>query len=274
MITGIVLAASLLLPKSYDATATVVLQEVDTRGVEPQDPESIRRRLATIQTVATGAAVLDRAAEQAEGASSDTIAESLEISVDPEANVIYITASSGDPQEAADTANAVTEALLEVQGELEGARLAAAREELLAQIEELSGDTSANAEAQLNTLRDELSGLIVREALTGFELQVAEEADTPTERGEPAPRPKRRARDLRVPLPRDPRRPAARAVLAADLQRQGGRAAHRPARARGHPLLAQPAAAAARARGRDRARLLPDARRQPPAPAPARATPA
>jgi Mrp family chromosome partitioning ATPase len=187
VVTSIVLAASLLLPKSYDATATVVLQEVDTRGVEPQDPESIRRRLATIQTVATGAAVLDEAAKELGGSGGDTIGSAIEVSVDPEANVIYITASSEEPAEAEETANAVANSLLRVQGELEGARLAAAREELLAQIQELEGDNSPNAEAQLQTLRDELSGLIVREALTGFELQIAELAEEPTSPASPRP---------------------------------------------------------------------------------------
>ena len=187
VITGVVIAASLLLPKSYDATATAVLQEVDTESAEPTDPESLRRRLATIQTVATSSAVLDRAAEDLDDASSDSIAGSIEVSVDPEANVIFVTASNEDPKLAKDTANAVAGALLEVQGELESAKLAAARQELLDQIEQLAGDQSANARAQLQTLRARLSDLIVREALTGFELQIAEPAEEPTSPASPRP---------------------------------------------------------------------------------------
>ena len=185
VISGVVLAASLLLPKTYDATATVVLQEVEARG-EPSDAESVRRRLATIQTVATGAAVREAAAEEV-GSSSEAISSAIEVSVDPEANVIYITGSDEDPEVAQGIANGVADALLAVQGDLEGERLRAARAELQSQIEDLEGAGTPDAQAQVQALRDELSGLIVQEALTGFELQLAEPADVPTEAASPRP---------------------------------------------------------------------------------------
>jgi len=183
---AVVLVVSLLLPKTYDATATVVLQEVAAEG-KPSDAVSVQRRLATIVTVASGAPVRDRAAEASEGESADSIATKTEVTVDPEANVIYITVSDGDPGGAAEIANAVADSLLAVQRELEEQRLSAARDRLIGQIAELEGLGTPDAEAQIQALREELSQLIVRGELSGFELQIAEPAVAPG--GAATPRP-------------------------------------------------------------------------------------
>jgi len=185
VITAVVVVVSLVLPKTYDATASVVLQ-VDSRG-EPVDAESVRRRLATIQTVATGAQVLDEAADDVEGESSDSIGAEIEVSVDPEANIIYITASDQDAERAAGIANAVADALLKIQSDLEEQRLGAAREALQAEIQELESIGTEDTAGQVQALREELGQLIVRGALTGFELQIAEPADEPASAATPRP---------------------------------------------------------------------------------------
>ncbi|HYU61733.1 MAG TPA: hypothetical protein VEK39_13325 [Solirubrobacterales bacterium] len=185
-ITGIVLVASSLLPKTYDASATVVLQEV-TAGDQPTDPESVRRRLATIQTVASGAQVREEAADRVEGESPDSLGAKTTVSVDPAANVLRITTSDRDPNQAADVSNAVANSLLAVQRDLEEKRLSAAKARLTKQIDELQGRDTPDAQAQIQALRDELVRLSVRTELSGFELQIAEPADVPASPASPKP---------------------------------------------------------------------------------------
>lgn len=182
VVTAVVLVASLLLPKTYDATASVVLQEVAAGG-EPIDPISVQRRLATIQTVANGAQVGERAARKVDGQSAD----SIDVSVDPDANVIYIKASDGDPTIATAVANAVADALLEVQRDLEAQRLSAAQDRIQEQIDVLEASPKPETEDQIQALREELSQLLVRSELSGFELQIAEPAEVPA--GAASPRP-------------------------------------------------------------------------------------
>ena len=71
--------------------------------------------------------MLDRAAARVPGVSSgDDLEDKVSSSVEPEANIVNVSASDGDPDEAAKIANAVTAAFLSERATLERRRIARA----------------------------------------------------------------------------------------------------------------------------------------------------
>ena len=108
-LTLTVLVVSLALPKSYRATAKIV--KADAGGVFGSgDVESVKRRLATLQTLLATPEVLDRAARRLPGESAETLEGKVESSVDANSNIINVVGSDGDARGAAAIANAVANA--------------------------------------------------------------------------------------------------------------------------------------------------------------------
>jgi len=184
-LTGIVLAVSLVLPKTYSARATILLDE----SPDLVASADVARRLATIQTLLGTRDVLARAARRLEGESTDTLAGKVHASVDPNANIISVGATDTSPKGAADIANAVTTSFLAKQRNFELRRLQGARAKLLQAISRLGGSPGARSEIAL--IRERLSELSVSEASAGSELQLADPARPST--GPASPRPFRSA---------------------------------------------------------------------------------
>jgi succinoglycan biosynthesis transport protein ExoP len=184
LMTVTVLVLSLALPKTYEATARVLMD--DRAGAfEPTDVETVRRRLATVQTLLTTRDVLAQAAEQLPDESVETLEDKVEASVDQDANIVDIVARDGDAEGAAEIANAVAQAFLAQQQAAEQDRLARARAELQDAIDTLSASPeSADA---VQALQQRLSELSVSEASAGSELQLAQAARPPTEPDSPRP---------------------------------------------------------------------------------------
>jgi tyrosine-protein kinase len=183
VVTGAALALSLLLPKTYKATSTIVLNvEVGALGVE--DPESQQRRLETLNALLLSTDVLRRAAESVPGETADSL-EPVESSVDASANLIYITVENGDPQKAAAIANAVAEAFLAVQAEQDQERFAAAADRLREQISQLEGQPGTAEQVAL--LRQRVADFEVQAANPGADLDIAEEATAPDQPASPRP---------------------------------------------------------------------------------------
>src|SRR5205823_6412073 len=82
-LTGLVLALSLALPKTYTAKATVLLDE----GPGVTASADAERQLATIQTLLTTRGVLAAAARNLPGETADTLAGKVHAAVDPAANI-------------------------------------------------------------------------------------------------------------------------------------------------------------------------------------------
>ncbi len=181
-LTGTVLALSLVLPKTYSASARVIMQSTP---FELADVETVRRELATTEALLTTQGVLDDAAQGLPGESGETLEDKVSASVDRDANLIDVKAVDSDPQGAADIANAVVRSFLARQRELEQQQLARAREDLqqaLAQAE-----ASGNAAEQVAALRQRLSELTVIEASAGSQFELAQAAEAPSEASSPLP---------------------------------------------------------------------------------------
>src|SRR3954462_12363104 len=90
LLTGVVVGVSVSVPSSYEADASIVKQ-VNSGAFESVDPQVVTRELNTIGQLITTSNVLDAAARKLPGETGDTLAENVESSVDPEANLIYVT---------------------------------------------------------------------------------------------------------------------------------------------------------------------------------------
>src|SRR6478735_5693901 len=101
-------------PDRYKATASIVKQ-VTTGPYESVNVDALTRELSTIEQLLLTSDVLDRAAKRVPGESSGSVRASLEASVDPNANLIFVTATAGDPKKAANIANAVATTFIETQ---------------------------------------------------------------------------------------------------------------------------------------------------------------
>ncbi|TML48888.1 MAG: hypothetical protein E6G21_11375 [Actinobacteria bacterium] len=180
-LTGLVLALSLILPKTYSAKATILLDE----SPEITASADAERRLATIQTLLTTRGVLATAARRLPGESADTLTGKIHAAVDPAANIIRIRASAASPRNAARIANAVANAFLARQRSFELRRVQAARARLVDAMARLRGTPGSRGEIAL--IRERLSELSVSEANAGSELQLAEAAEAPATADSPRP---------------------------------------------------------------------------------------
>jgi capsular polysaccharide biosynthesis protein/MinD-like ATPase involved in chromosome partitioning or flagellar assembly len=169
-LTAVVLGLSLSLPKTYSATATMLLDE----SPDITASADAARQLATIQTLLTTKNVLQRAARELPGESAQTLAGKVSATVDPNANIIRIHASAEGPRAASRIANAVASVFMTRQRSFELRRIEAARARLLEALARLRGTPGSRAERVL--IRERLSELSVNEANAGSELQLADAA--------------------------------------------------------------------------------------------------
>ena len=143
-LTLTVLVVSLALPKSYRATAKIV--KADAGGVFGSgDVESVKRRLATLQTLLTTPEVLDRAARRLPDESAETLEGKVESSVDGNSNIINVVGSDGDPRGAAAIANAVATAFLSIRRNEEQQQDDRARAKLLEALDQARGRPNSAA---------------------------------------------------------------------------------------------------------------------------------
>jgi Mrp family chromosome partitioning ATPase len=181
VVTGLVLLMSLALPKSYSAKATILFDEGQTLATTT-DAE---RQLATIQKLLVTRDVLARSARRLPGESVGSLANHVQASVDPTANIVTITAAAKTPERAARTANVVAGAFLARERAAELARIQSAEKRLKATIVGLKG--TPGGAAQIALIRERLSELSVSEATAGSELQLADPAHPPATADSPRP---------------------------------------------------------------------------------------
>jgi capsular exopolysaccharide synthesis family protein len=193
VITLGVLLASMLLPKSYQATARLALAE-PASPLERPDAESAQRLLATVGTFVTSPAVLERASGRLDGKSTDELEDQVESVVDQDANVIEITASEGGAQGAAATTNAVALAFLAERRALQRRELSRQRKSLQREIDSLDAvapeagaPDPSDVRGQLRALRQRVNELRIQEATAGSDLQLVEPATPPEQASSPRP---------------------------------------------------------------------------------------
>ena len=178
------LVISSLAPDRYKATASIV-KRVTTGPYESVNVDALTRELSTIERLLLTSDVLEGAARRVRGESSGSVRAALESSVDPEANLIFVTATAGDPQKAADIANAVSLTFIETQRNIVRAQYAQARAGLQEELKRVQGQPGAAQQEQ--AIRQRLSELGVSLAGAGMDLQIAERATPPSERSSPKP---------------------------------------------------------------------------------------
>jgi succinoglycan biosynthesis transport protein ExoP len=180
--TAAVYFISSSLPKTYEATARIVMDD-RPGGSEPADVETVKRRLATVRALLTTREVLVRAARPLATESPATLEDKVRASADEDANIVSIHATDGDAQGAAAIANTLARSFLTMHRVDEQRRLARARAELLQSLARAPSPKSAEAVA----IRQRLNELRVSEAAAGSDLSLAEAAQPPTEASSPRP---------------------------------------------------------------------------------------
>jgi capsular exopolysaccharide synthesis family protein len=185
-LTAVVLGVSLLLPKTYRATAQIVVEGASD-PLQSRDVESVERRLATIDALLTTRVTLRRAAKGVPGETAATLDERVSSSVDPAANIISVTATDDTARGAARTANAVATTFLNGQRRAEQRRLNRARATLLEALKPLEERRGEQAAVERAAIRERLTDLDVSAAGTGSELSLAEAAQPPSAAFSPRP---------------------------------------------------------------------------------------
>lgn len=184
-------AISVALPKTYKAESQIIVTQDESSSLVASDASSEQRNLATIQTLITSPTVLTAAGKTLERTRQD-LQGRVTSTLDPNANIITITATDSTPADAADVANAVSKAFLANQATADKASLTRAQAALQSQIDDIANSADANTasgQAQQRALRDRLAELSVQATNAGTDLQLAREADRPA--GADSPRPLR-----------------------------------------------------------------------------------
>ena len=173
-------------PDRYTASATIV-KRVAVGPTESVDVDSLTRELSTIVQLLVTTDVLGRAAKiVGDGETARSLSRSVESSVDPDANLISITATEGSPAKAARVANAVADTFVKEQADVTRQQYEAARQGLLEQLSRIRS-TDPGAAQQESAIRQRLSDLGVSLAAAGIDLRVAQRAGVPRERTSPRP---------------------------------------------------------------------------------------
>jgi tyrosine-protein kinase len=188
-LTLAVFVISLLLPKTYQAISTLVLnptpQSVST------DAQSTQRDLATVKAMLTYRPLLSAAVKNGlEGETVDSVRKKVTASVDQNANVINIVGTDDTARGAAAIANVVAATFLSRERRTEKQRLQESRvvfeKELAALQASLTPTNQAEVQSQIASVRQQLIDLNLG-ANNGTALQLGERAEPPDSASSPKP---------------------------------------------------------------------------------------
>lgn len=182
--TAVVVGVSLLIPKTYRATSTIVLEET-LSPFGSADVETVVRRLETIERLLRTNAVLARAAREVPGETRESLEEKVTSSVDPAANIIRISGFDDTPESAAAIANSVAETFLDLQADAERRRIEDARTALEDELARLRA-TGGSAD-DIASIRERITDLGVSAVGAGSNLRLAQAAEPPTDPYTPRP---------------------------------------------------------------------------------------
>jgi Mrp family chromosome partitioning ATPase/capsular polysaccharide biosynthesis protein len=185
-VTLLVLALSLVAPAHYRATARIVgdASPAETAGAAA-DPRGLTTNLTLLNTPTVRAA----AARRVPGETASSVADKVSAVVEPDANVIAITATTGTAASAAALANATAQAFLDQRAANARALLGRTSATLTDQLARLQ--QAPDSADQAAAVRRRLSDLMVDQANAGSDLQLAAPAQPPS--GPSSPRPFRDA---------------------------------------------------------------------------------
>ena len=175
LVTGCVLAVSLLSPARYRANARIAAEASAGAGV---DIATADRRLATGRELVTAPAVLAGAARRVPGETVATLDGSVTAEIDPVASILDVVATGHEPARVARVANAVAAAFIAESERVERLVATRARAGLVEEVERLR---KAGAPATtLEPMRERLSDLAVSEVTADSGLRLVERAAVPS----------------------------------------------------------------------------------------------
>jgi capsular exopolysaccharide synthesis family protein len=179
VLAAAVYVVSSSLPKRYKATTSVVQRSSDALGTD-SDVDTVTRDLNTINSLLTTDDVLSAAAKQIPGESLDDLRDSVSSSVDPNANLIYVTAKADSAARSAQ--NAVATTFVTEQADVERREYESARADLQGELARVQNDPT-----QTSAIQDRISQLGVSIATAGTDLAVAQRATAPDAPDTPRP---------------------------------------------------------------------------------------
>jgi capsular exopolysaccharide synthesis family protein len=192
-LTAAVLVISLLLPKTYRATAKLAVQQ-SPQSFSSSDAESTQRNLATVRVLLTTREQLRAAAKSGRGLQGETVKslrDKVHASVDQDANVIDVVATDDTALGAAAIANAVARTFLRRERRAERQRLARTRGLLRKELADLQASVTplnqAEVAGEIASVRERLTELDVSAATGGSSLVLAEAAEPPDSPSSPRP---------------------------------------------------------------------------------------
>jgi capsular exopolysaccharide synthesis family protein len=183
-IVAVAVVGSSLASKRYKATATIVVGNTLV-DVGSSDSTVAQRQLVTIQQTINTNNVLDEAARHLPGSTRSSLDKAITSAVNPNANIITVTAKAADPRAAANIATAVANALLATHSAAESQGVASAQAKLEQQLAQLR--TNGAGAAEIQAVRDRISELVIAKANIGNDLQIAQPAEPPSKPFTPRP---------------------------------------------------------------------------------------
>jgi capsular exopolysaccharide synthesis family protein len=192
LVAGIVVVLALAtylvstsLPKRYKATASVV-QRTNATLDNNSSVDTISRDLNTLNSLLTTDDVLNGAVRRLNGETLDRLRDEVSSSVDPNANLIYVTAKDASPQQAARIANAVANTFVSEQADIERRQYEHALADLQDELGNVTGQGATTTD-QEQAIRDRIAQLRVSIATAGSDLGIAQRADAPKTQDTPRP---------------------------------------------------------------------------------------
>jgi succinoglycan biosynthesis transport protein ExoP len=188
IVTAGVLAFSLSLPKTYEATASIVVDNASGL-LSSNEQQTVQRNLQTTATLATTAAVLSEAAGAVPGETRASLAKRVSSSVAENANIINVKVAYRTGAGAAALAYAVARAFLNQHAASQRAQTATALSLINDQIAAVRAraSTEPTVAAQLSTLQARAAELEAASARAGSEMQLIQRPDVPTAPSSPRP---------------------------------------------------------------------------------------
>jgi len=189
-LTAAVLVISLLLPKTYQATSKLVLDQTP-QSLPSSDAQSTQRDLATVRVLLTTRELLAAAAKNGlQGETVDSLRGKVSASVDQDANVINIVATDDTARGAAAIANVVAATFLARERRVQQRQVNRTRAVLQKELDDLQASLTplnqAEIGSQIATVRQQLTDLALN-ANSGSTLQLAERANVPSSASSPQP---------------------------------------------------------------------------------------
>jgi Mrp family chromosome partitioning ATPase len=185
-IAGLAAAAGahVLTPRTYSASTTI-LAGTTIVGNQSLDSTTLTRRLATVNLLTDTTGVLSVAASKLPRTTVDELRAAVHSSVDPNANVITITATAGTAREAADRANQVAPALIASAREIEQQAATKALQAAVAQVRQLR--SAGASQAAIQAAEGQLSSASANAGDPSGGLEIVQAAEPPTAPSSPAP---------------------------------------------------------------------------------------